>query len=72
MRPPVTYPMHIADLELFADAAADPDTMRQFFVDKPDEQTRISRMVERMYDAIERAARIDANLILIRSDGSTQ
>lgn len=69
-RPPVTYPVNLADLELFTDAAAELDTMRRFYIDQPGEQVRISGMVRRMYDAIERVAAHDINLILIRADGS--
>ncbi len=52
---PVTYPVSLADLILVADAAAELDGMRQFYVDRPDQQ-HISRMVAGLHtDIAERA-----------------
>jgi hypothetical protein len=62
-RPPVTYPVALDTLMLMADAASELDGMRMFFVDRPSEQDRISAMVKRLHDAVERAAANDARLI---------
>ncbi|MCK9386061.1 MAG: hypothetical protein M0Q15_15740 [Nevskia sp.] len=63
MRPPVTYPASLADLVNIADAAAELDGMRMFYVDRPSEQDRISRVVKQLHDMVERAAALDAALI---------
>jgi len=43
--------------------------MRQFYVDRPDEQERIARMVAQLHDMAERAAREDAGRIYSLDDG---
>ncbi|MDP3219203.1 MAG: hypothetical protein Q8S73_34210 [Deltaproteobacteria bacterium] len=63
MRPPVTYPVSLADLITIADAAAELDGMRMFYVDRPSEQDRISRVVKQLHDMVGRAAAHDAALI---------
>jgi hypothetical protein len=55
--PAVTYSIDLADLTLIADAAAELDGMRMFYVDQPGEQKRIAGIVERMRGMVERAAR---------------
>lgn len=62
-RPPVTYPVDLADLVNIAEAARDLDETRQFYVDRPDEQKRIAQRVERLHAIVERAAAHDAHLI---------
>jgi hypothetical protein len=62
-RPPVTYPVSLADLMLIADAASELDGMRMHYVDRPSEQERISALVQRLHDLAERAAAHDAVLI---------
>lgn len=62
-RPPVTYPVNLADLITIADAAAELDGMRMFYVDRPDEQARIATMVGQLHGLVERAAVHDAVLI---------
>jgi hypothetical protein len=62
-RPPVTYPVDLSDLVNIADAAAELDGMRMFYVDNPGEQTRIAGMVGQLHDLVERAAAHDAALI---------
>lgn len=68
-RPPVTYPVHLADLIHIADAAAELDGMRMFYVDRPDEQQRISAMVDQLHSMVERAAVHDAVLIYGPAEG---
>lgn len=63
MRPPVTYPVNLADLVNVADAACELDGMRMFYVDQPGEQERIARMAKLLHDLVERAAAHDADLI---------
>lgn len=74
--PPVTYPVTLADLVLFADAAAELDALNGFVAasgDAPiEEVARVKDMVERMHDAIERAAGADAGEIYAPDDGSAQ
>lgn len=62
-RPPITYPVTLADLADIADAAADLDGMRQFYVDRPDEQRQLAARAERLHAIVERAAAHDAHLI---------
>jgi hypothetical protein len=62
-RPPVTYPVSLADLVNVADAAAELDGMRMFYVDQPSEQARIAHMVAQLHDMVERAAAHDAAMI---------
>lgn len=71
MRPPVTYPVSLADLELIADAAAELDDARRFYVDRPDEQKRIAGIVERLHDVVERAAGLRA-IIYAPADGGKE
>ena len=63
MRPPVTYPVSLADLIAIADAACELDGMRMFYVDRPDEQERLARVVWQLHGIAERAAAHDAALI---------
>lgn len=72
MRPPVTYPVSLADLVTIADAAAELDGMRMFYVDQPVEQDRISSLVQRLHDMVERAAAHDAVLIYGPDEPSTE
>ena len=67
---PKTYTITLADLCQIADAACELDGMRQFYVDRPDEQERIARMVNQLHDMAERAAREDAGRIYAQDDGS--
>lgn len=46
----------LADLQLMADAAAELDDARQFYVDRPDEQARLKTMAELLKAIVERAA----------------
>lgn len=62
-RPPVTYPVNLADLVNIADAAAELDGMRMFYVDQPAEQVRISAMVDQLHNLVQRAAVHDSVLI---------
>lgn len=62
-RPPVTYPVTLADLVDIADAARDLDETRPFYVDRPDEQQHIAARAQRLHDIVERAAAHDAHLI---------
>ena len=72
MRPPVTYPVSLADLVTIADAASELDGMRMFYVDQPVEQDRISSVVQRLHDMVERAAVHDAVLIFGPGELSTE
>lgn len=62
-RPPVTYPVTLADLIDIADAARDLDESRQFYVDRPGERRQIAARSERLHGIVERAAAHDAHLI---------
>jgi hypothetical protein len=69
-RPPATYPVNLADLIDIADAAAELDGMKQFYVDRPDEIKRIAAMVGRLHSMVERAAAHDAALIYGPEEGA--
>lgn len=62
-RPPVTYPVNLADLITIADAARELDAMRAHYVDQPDEQQHIGRRAKQLNDIVARAALGDAVLI---------
>lgn len=62
-RPPVTYHVNLADLELFADAASELDDYKEHLSDKPAGRARIISMVERMHETIGRAAGADEKLV---------
>lgn len=70
------YPITLADLVLFADAAAELDALNGFVAARGDapieEVARVKDMVERMHDAIERVAGTDAGEIYAPDDGSTE
>ena len=66
--PPVQYSVDLADLVHIADATCELDEMRRFYVDRPDEQGRISTIVARLHDIVERAAGQHAALIFTRTD----
>lgn len=68
-RPPVTYPVSLADLTLFADAACEMDCYKDTLEDKPAERARIIAMVEMMHNAVERAAGADGGLVYAADDG---
>ncbi|MCK9386109.1 MAG: hypothetical protein M0Q15_15980 [Nevskia sp.] len=68
MRPPVTYPVSLADLVNIADAAAELDAMKIFYVDRPDLQKLIAGRVDQLHDIVQRAAAHDAELIYAPSD----
>lgn len=70
--PPITYQVNLADLILFADAAGELDTLKNYVdLERPEETQRIGTLVERMHDAIERAAGADGCQIYAPDDGST-
>lgn len=64
------YHVTLADLIHIADVAAELDTARQFYVDRPDEQQRLAVMVQRMNDIVERAAGEQSGEIHAPDDGS--
>lgn len=53
---PVTYQVSLEDLIDIADAAADLDAMKQFYVDQPDMQQQIGARARRLHDIVDRAA----------------
>lgn len=53
---PVTYPVNLADLVLFADAACELDTYKHMLADRPVAQARIAAMIGRLHDTVERVA----------------
>ena len=67
-RPPVTYNVNLADLELFADAACELDCYKDTLGDKPAEQARIIAMLERIHETVERAAGPDSDLVYAPED----
>lgn len=62
-QPPQPSRVNLADLINIADASDELDSMRRFYVDQPGEQERISRMVERLRDIVDRAAGMDAGAL---------
>ena len=60
MPAPVTYQVTLADLITIADAAAELDESRRFYVDQPAEQDRLAAHVIQLHDIVERAAHVDA------------
>ena len=62
-RPPVTYPVTLADLVDISDAADDLASMKQFYVDNPDVQLMIAVRAEKLRAIVQRAAALDAHLI---------
>lgn len=67
-RPPTTYPVSLADLINIADAAAELDAMKTFYIDRPDLQKLIAGRVDQLHNIVQRAASHDANLIYAPSD----
>lgn len=59
-KPPITYPVTLADLILFADAAAELDGLQGLIKYSPDERARLADMAQRMHDIVERAAGAEA------------
>lgn len=68
MRPPVAYPVSLADLINIADAAAELDAMKTFYVDQPDQQNMIAGRVDQLHNIVQRAAAHDADLIYAPSE----
>jgi len=68
-RPPVTYPVSLADLVDIADAACELDGMQQHYVDFPDRQKVITDRVARLHDIVQRAAALDEHMIYGENDG---
>jgi len=67
MIPPVTYHVDLADLSLFADAAAELDGYKSY-LPAPD-VVRITHMAKRLHDTVERAAGAASGLIYEGEDG---
>lgn len=57
----ITYPCTLADLELFANAAAELDSAKMLAT--PDDRLRMQAMVCRMHEAVERIAGQDAAMV---------
>lgn len=70
MRPPVTYPVSLADLIVIADAACHLESYRHMLVDNPAEQVIVQRHIQQLHDIAERAAAHDAVLIYGADDGA--
>lgn len=68
-RPPVTYPVSLADLIDIADAACDLDGMKCFYVDQPAVVDQIKARVDRLHSIVERAAGFDQALIYGAPEG---
>lgn len=66
MRPGVTYPVNLADLALFADAAAELDGYKCHL--PAADAARIAGMVERLHDTVERVAGAASGLIYPEDD----
>lgn len=64
------YRVDLADLIQIAEAAAEIDETRQFYVDRPGEQRRLAAMVARLHDIAERAAGAHQDAIYAPDDGS--
>lgn len=64
-----SYPVTLADLVEIADAACELDVTKQFYIDRPDEQQRLTAIVNRLHDIVERAAGAQA-AIYAPDDGS--
>lgn len=63
MRPPVTYPVNLADLCSIADAACWLDGYKMHLTDQPDDYRRVTALVERLHNLVEHAAGMDGHLI---------
>ncbi|MDP1925737.1 MAG: hypothetical protein Q8K57_13265 [Thiobacillus sp.] len=68
MRPPVTYPVSLADLVNIADAAAELKHLRMFYIDHPSAQDRLANLARKLNDMVERAAVHDAALVYGKSE----
>jgi len=69
--PAIAYRITMADLVNIADAAAELDEAKRFYVDQPDEQKRLAQRVEQLHDMVERAAGAGAEGIYSVADGSS-
>lgn len=63
MRPPITYPLNLADLIMVADSVCELDGLKPSEADNPAEHERIKRVVSGIHNLIERVAGHDASLI---------
>lgn len=60
-RPPITYPLTLADLDTLASIACTIDDFKEHLPEN--ERAEAAAMVERLHDMVERAAGADALLI---------
>lgn len=58
-----TYPATLADLNLFADCTAELDGLKIFAAGDPEEHARLTAMIERLHDTVERIAGPDRGLL---------
>lgn len=66
------YRVTLDDLKLFADAGCELDVLKNYEdIDDSSDTNRITVLVERMHDAIQRIAGPDAGEIYAPDDGST-
>lgn len=64
------YPITLADLMAIADAAADLDGLKQFYVDRPDKMTELAARSAQLHGIAERAAGAHAVVIYAPEDGA--
>lgn len=72
MRPPVSYPVGLDDLILFADAAAELDAYKDHLQAKPAEQQRVVDMMKRMHLRVEQIAGQDGWMIYGADDADEE
>lgn len=63
MNAPVLYQVDLADLMNIADAAADLDGLKQFYIDQPGKMAELAGRAAQLHEIVERAAGADAERI---------
>ena len=70
MNAPMLYPVNMADLINIADAAADLDGLKQFYVDQPDKIKDLAHRVEQLHTIVDRAAGAHSVVVYAPDDGN--
>jgi hypothetical protein len=65
----VLYPVNMADLISIADAAADLDGLKQFYIDQPDKQAELAARAVQLHEIVTRAAGAHDVAIYAPDDG---
>ncbi len=69
-RPAVKYFITLSDLVNIADAAADLDGLKQFYVDQPDKMAELAARSVQLHDIVERAGGEQAVVIYGAADNA--